>query len=565
MTSAVAWFLYCTFVAGLLGLAALAGEGAARSASRPGRLLWFLAMLASVTIPGVAYFGPDTWSPPLPGFSDGSIPPIAMISVAAPAAGPWSIERIALLSWIAMSSGLVLYLVRSYRRLHAARRSWRRQRLNGVDVWMTPDIGPAVFGVGEASILMPAWALELDERLRRLMLLHEEEHARAGDPQLVLAALLVLIAMPWNVVLWWQLRRLRMAVEVDCDGRVLRREPDRRRYGTLLLEVGRRRGGSSLVVAFAEPRAFLERRIRHIVERSARNVRRAISLAVIAFSLFAVALCARDPQPVAAASVDALLDAVADNALREVVLAELPVVAPYTVEPELVNPDEVRAALRESYAQLLRDAAPPPSRAALPAGGESDPVDAGTPAASSNDLAAAATKTARSGPMSQDAGSALPRGTLAAHIADPAAQRTVMPVKITAPVTTPRPWVAEQHESPAEPPPVRARLTSLAAGPRFTPYTQKPALLNSADIARALRRHYPPQLRDSGIGGTTLVWFLIDETGDVESRQVHQTSGHHALDEAALSVADQMRFAPAENQGETVPVWVQIPIKFASR
>ncbi|UUZ52386.1 hypothetical protein LP419_22985 [Massilia sp. H-1] len=43
----------------------------------------------------------------------------------------------------------------------------------------------------------------------------------ARDPQLLGLALLVLVAMPWNLPMWWQLRRLRHAIEVDCDARVL--------------------------------------------------------------------------------------------------------------------------------------------------------------------------------------------------------------------------------------------------------------------------------------------------------------------------------------------------------
>src|SRR5690606_19609259 len=120
----------------------------------------------------------------------------------------WSLERVALGLWLLASAVMAAYLLLSFARLRAAQRSWRRTAIGGVDVWMTPDVGPAVFGIAEPSILMPAWALELDERLRRLMLLHEEEHARAGDPQLVVAALVVLVSMPWNPALWWQLRRL---------------------------------------------------------------------------------------------------------------------------------------------------------------------------------------------------------------------------------------------------------------------------------------------------------------------------------------------------------------------
>src|SRR5439155_1593314 len=61
------------------------------------------------------------------------------------------------------------------------------------------------------------------------------------------------------------MRRLRLAVEMDCDARVLGRghpEPD---YGELLLQVGHRRARLPLgAPAFGEPASFLERRIRRM-------------------------------------------------------------------------------------------------------------------------------------------------------------------------------------------------------------------------------------------------------------------------------------------------------------
>ena len=71
MSTVAAWFFYCTLVGVLLGLAALAGEEAARSTGRPGRLIWFATMLASVTFPGVAYFGPETWTSSRPALAGG--------------------------------------------------------------------------------------------------------------------------------------------------------------------------------------------------------------------------------------------------------------------------------------------------------------------------------------------------------------------------------------------------------------------------------------------------------------------------------------------------------------
>jgi TonB family protein len=610
MSTAATWFLYCTAIGGLLGLAALSGEEAARSAGRPGRLVWFAAMLASVTIPGVAYFGPEAWASPAV-FTEGPIV-LAPIIVTPVTEGGWSIERLIVKLWIAMSVGLGSYLLWSFTRLRRARQSWRRERLEGIDVWLTRDVGPAVFGLAEASILMPAWALDLDERLRRLMLLHEEEHARAGDPQLVLAALIVLVAMPWNATLWWQMRRLRMAVEVDCDARVLRREPDRRRYGTLLLEVGRRRGGSSLVVAFAEPRAFLETRIRRIAARSSRRLRRAAPLAIIALVLFAAAFTARDPaaasqgMPAAEARAFDRVDPTAGVASP----TELPAVPEFgrsTVEPELTNTAQIAQALAQLYPPLLSEAGiggttefwfhidetgavrrttlyrssghavldeAAQQVAALmrfsPArdGDQRVPVWRAIPVTFRPQPRPSVAESPNARPLAIEPETEPERLPMAAAAADAAAGTATTPIHepidVPGPTMPAPPRIDFSRIVPRLDPP-RTRAAPLEDGPRFTPYTQKPELANAADVARALQRNYPPLLRDSGVGGTTLVWFLIDERGAVQRKDIHRTSGHAALDEAALSVADRMRFRPAENRGEKVAVWVQIPITFSSR
>jgi protein TonB len=115
------------------------------------------------------------------------------------------------------------------------------------------------------------------------------------------------------------------------------------------------------------------------------------------------------------------------------------------------------------------------------------------------------------------------------------------------------------------PPPAGATSDDISRAPMFTPYTVKPGLRNSTEVARALQRNYPPLLRDAGIGGTTVMWFFIDENGRVVNTQVNKGSGYEALDEAATKVAEMMQFTPALNRDKKVPVWVQIPITFSSR
>jgi protein TonB len=112
---------------------------------------------------------------------------------------------------------------------------------------------------------------------------------------------------------------------------------------------------------------------------------------------------------------------------------------------------------------------------------------------------------------------------------------------------------------------VKVTAENIEAAPVFTPYTVKPDLKNREAVSRALVRNYPPLLRDAGIGGTVLTWLLIDEAGEVIKTQVKEGSGHDALDNAALKVADIMQFTPALNRDQKVKVWIALPIVFKTQ
>src|SRR2546421_308166 len=90
-----------------------------------------------------------------------------------------------------------------FRSSRFASRRWQRRDLFGVRVLVSERTGPAVVGAVAPAIVMPEWALAMEPKQLALMLRHEDEHRRAGDAQLLTAAQLVLIAMPWNVALWW--------------------------------------------------------------------------------------------------------------------------------------------------------------------------------------------------------------------------------------------------------------------------------------------------------------------------------------------------------------------------
>ncbi|HET9948508.1 MAG TPA: TonB family protein [Longimicrobiales bacterium] len=120
-------------------------------------------------------------------------------------------------------------------------------------------------------------------------------------------------------------------------------------------------------------------------------------------------------------------------------------------------------------------------------------------------------------------------------------------------------------ELPPPPAPEARVQPDSEGGPRFTPYTVAPQILNRDEIARALVELYPPLLRNAGIGGTVQVFISIDENGVVQDYQIHKSSGYRELDEAALQVAELYRFSPALNRDKRVPVWLLFPIEFQVR
>lgn len=124
------------------------------------------------------------------------------------------------------------------------------------------------------------------------------------------------------------------------------------------------------------------------------------------------------------------------------------------------------------------------------------------------------------------------------------------------------------EENPVEdlpPPPAPVASDEASSFVAFTPDMVRPSLRNGAEVERALLRHYPPLLRDAGVGGTVNVLFWIDESGRVVRWQVDGSSGYPQFDEAAGRVADVMQFSPAMTRDQPIGVVVMIPITFQVR
>jgi hypothetical protein len=132
----------------------------------------------------------------------------------------------------------------------------------GVRVRVSPQIGPAVVGLSRPEIVIPAWLLHRSPEEQRLVLVHEREHVRAHDPLLLASACAIAAFLPWHPAVWWMLSRLRLAVELDCDVRVLGQGIAAHPYGTLLIDLAERCSGLPAgMPALADTSSHLEQRL----------------------------------------------------------------------------------------------------------------------------------------------------------------------------------------------------------------------------------------------------------------------------------------------------------------
>ena len=258
-----AWMLYALAPGVALCCAAMLAEQAARQWRWPSRWIWLVAMVGSILLPalGPAYpeLAPFRLPSPAPVVSPAAISVSAPVEVMAQAQYP----ALARVLWVALSIATLAVVLAGAGLVRHRAREWRRTIIDGREAFVAPETGPAVFGWWRPRIVLPAWLAEIPSRQRALAIAHEQSHLDARDPQLLGTALVLLAIMPWNPSVWWQLRRLRHAIEVDCDARVLRGGHDVLDYGEALLALGLRRSQRyGLMEASDSSQSLLERRIR---------------------------------------------------------------------------------------------------------------------------------------------------------------------------------------------------------------------------------------------------------------------------------------------------------------
>jgi TonB family protein len=261
----LSWMLSAVLFTGCLAIGAAAAESFARALGRPTRWIWSAALAAGALWPALASLAALVL-PPLRGVA-AILPTIRVVpdgAVLLARSHPGAMElggRVMLGLWVVASVVLAVRLLYAVVALHRLRAAAEPRLLDGMPVLLTDELGPATIGLRRRAVLIPRMLLELEEPLRRLVLRHEREHCAARDPWLLLGAGVAVVLFPWNAALWFIARRLHLALEIDCDARVLAGGADPTRYGQLLLWIAQRPGAIPLAPMLAALPSHLERRI----------------------------------------------------------------------------------------------------------------------------------------------------------------------------------------------------------------------------------------------------------------------------------------------------------------
>ncbi|HET6232082.1 MAG TPA: TonB family protein [Longimicrobiaceae bacterium] len=527
------WMLYCALLSLLAGIGAAGAERVLAAFHLPRRWTWAAAIAISCIVP---FTGPQRIRAARGGGVDPAEPfvaaetsPPARTSSTEDASSLWrAVDDGLPMAWMAVSASLVSALALSAGVLARRRRRWTAATVAGRAVLVSGGEGPAVVGVLRPQIVLPRWSLGWSDVLQHLIVQHEGEHVRAGDTRLLLAAAAAVAAMPWNPALWWQLRRLRLAVEVDCDARVLAAGARVDEYGELLLRVGRLASGGALpMLTLARPRSFLERRIRAMTHRTPRS--RALTLAAAAAGCIALTAAAR---------------AVPRPPRPELALPAVPAAAPSpdrvsargdTVRPVLVNAAQVQRSVAANYPPLLRHAGV--SGQALLA----LHVDAAGRVTSSRVVSA----------THPQFGQAARRVASVMRFRPQRVAGRAVPADVRLPFgfTLDEPKAATPHDG------VAFDLRDVDTQPR---------LANPLEVKAAIAQAYPPRLRDAGVGGTARVRLLVTAAGAVE-RAESVGASQPAFAVGAVRAVRAARFQPARKAGRAVPVWLVLPVAFSVR
>jgi beta-lactamase regulating signal transducer with metallopeptidase domain len=320
----IAWMMYAAIVGILVAVAARAVDQLARFARQPTRWVWIGAIITAIAVVAIAPYRATRSQSPLA--QSDSVATVVVPAVAS--SGWWSTIDVAMRevrgsidvslangiagiehhlpvsagafmlgAWLLATAVLALIAVRVHTGFSRARKRWPIADLHGTRVRVSPNVGPVVIGLARPEIVVPRWMFDRAPAEQRVVLAHEAEHVRAGDALVLAGAMAAVVLMPWNLALWYMLSRVRLAVELDCDARVLRAGVAANEYGTLLIDLAEQALPLKLTaVALADDVSHLHHRIVAMKPQAPRFAFvRAGAAAAVAFAGLLVACEAKVP------------------------------------------------------------------------------------------------------------------------------------------------------------------------------------------------------------------------------------------------------------------------------
>jgi TonB family protein len=542
------WMGYAIVVGLIVALAAAALDRAGRAMRRQTRWVWLAALVVSAILPLVAPVA-QRWRPSSEagGVSVGIATGGGAASVtAAVVALPPSfadligrVDRPLLLLWVSLTLLALGRIAIATARLWRKRHEWTPREIDGVPLFVTPDLGPAVVAMPDARILVPQWMLGLDAPALSTVIRHESEHRVAGDARLLLGASIVGALLPWNPAVWLLRRRLRLAVEMDCDARVLRHDPRVDRYGSLLLAIAQHpRHAPRLAAALTESTSDLERRIDAMTTRPTRSPRaRAATLAIIAAGAIGVACALPGPDVVAPRTNTAVPQ-------PEQVSAEQPLFDFQVEKQASANPTN----MPPTYPQVLRAAGIEGTVVAKFVVDTTGHADLRTFEIVSSD---------------HDGFTAAVREALPTMKFYPA---QVGGRKVKQLIRMPFMFSLVKNSGPAKKRPAPEPRTPLvtSATKQFAATVETMDGTLPVPLRTNVPPVYPQQLRAANIEGQVLVAFVVrpDSTVDM-STVIIKKSDHEQFSVAVRAALEKMRFKPAAPNGVPVSALMELPFLFS--
>jgi beta-lactamase regulating signal transducer with metallopeptidase domain len=263
-----------------VAFAVLGVEGLLARSRLPRRFAWLAGLLSSVTLTILMLVQIRSESWPMQdsqlaalGHLTPSVSLQAMLARYLPALGLPAIDALLkeawLLSCVAYVTTHLSLSLRQSLRLRTALGAREQRELDGQLVYVSDGFGPATVWLCNPRIVVPRWLLHAPIVTRMAALAHEREHVRCMDVLFNVVGFVLRSVAPWNLALGWQVRRLNLAVELDCDCRVV--SPlsllERSRYAEALNHLWRRGRTTPIAEALADPYSDVARRIRVLLSK----------------------------------------------------------------------------------------------------------------------------------------------------------------------------------------------------------------------------------------------------------------------------------------------------------